>query len=152
MNVLLVEDDRQCVKMIQNALKGLTRRIDTTDTLSEALHLLSLDHNVVWLDLSLLDSTSEATLDAIPIIREKCPNVTLLVVSGYGDRYRDQAIHKGADAYASKLDLEGFRSTVIADLLMRAATHAMERGVDSSYILQRVSSFLQGTTNSNATR
>lgn len=132
--------------MIQAALKGLTQRIDVTDKLAEALEVLCDEYNAVWLDLSLTDSISEETLMAIPRIREKCPKVTLLVVSGYGDKFRKQALEQGADAYASKLDLEGFRSTAVASLFIEAATHAMDRGVDASFVLHRVSSFLQSST------
>jgi CheY-like chemotaxis protein len=142
MRVLLVEDDASCVRMIQNALKGLTQKIDVTDKLEDALNMLCDDYDALWLDLSLADSASPETLKAIPAIRDKCPKVTLLVVSGYGERFRAEALKQGADAYASKLDLEGFRSSAIAKLFTQAATHAMERGVDSSFILQRVSSFL----------
>lgn len=143
MKVLLIEDDKQCADMIQRALHGLTSRVDVTDKLSEGLRLLCDDYDAVWLDLSLTDSRSEDTLRAIPSIRDKCPNVTLLVVSGYGDKYHNEAIEMGADAYASKIDLEGFRNSAVVNLLVRAATHAMERGVNSSFILERVATFIQ---------
>lgn len=143
MKVLLIEDDKECAAMIQRALKGLTSKIDVTDKLQEGLRMMCDEYNAIWLDLTLTDSRSDETLQAIPIIRERCPNITLLVVSGYGYQYRDQALKLGADAYASKIDLEGFRNTAVVNLLVNAATHAMERGVDSSFILERVSAFMQ---------
>ncbi len=148
MKLLLVEDDQSCVKMIKQAIGTLCSEVSVTDKLKEALLLLGTKEiNAIWLDLSLTDSHAEETVQRIPEIRAKCPTATLLVVSGYGDSYKDEALHLGADAYAGKLDLDGFSQPAIADLLIKAALHAMTRGVDASFILERVSAFVQNLTN-----
>lgn len=146
MKLLLVEDDASCVAMIQQAVKDLCSSIVITDKLQKAISLLNLQFNAIWLDLSLTDSPNAfETVEAIPYIRKHAPDSTLIVVSGYGTLYRQMALDKGADAYAAKVDLEGFTNAAVAKLLITAAMHAMQRGVDSNVILQRVSSFL--TTN-----
>lgn len=143
MKLLLVEDDASCVMMIQQAVKELCSSIVVTDKLQKAISMLNLQFNAIWLDLSLTDSPNAfETVESIPLIREKAPHSTLIVVSGYGTLYRDMALAKGADAYAAKVDLEGFTNAAVAKLLITAAMHAMERGVDANIILQRVSSFL----------
>lgn len=143
MKALIVEDDPNCVRFIKLAIETLCREVNHTDRLAEALKMLNESYDAVWLDLALTDSSAHNTIRAIPEIRKASPKATLIVVSGYGDSYREQAMRAGADVYASKVDLENFNKDAIAAIFTQAAVHAMSRGVDSSRILEKVVGFFQ---------
>lgn len=141
MTTLIVEDDQNCRRFIVEAISALCEDILTTGKLSEAMTLLDTHIDAVWLDLVLEDAGAAETIASIPIIRERSPKATLIVVSGYGERYREEAMQAGADAYASKVDLHGFQRQAVATLFMKASVRAMERGVNPNVILERVVSF-----------
>lgn len=141
MKLLVVEDDESCVEFIEVALGSLCRELKTTGFLKEALRIVTPDYDAIWLDLVLHDAAAIQTLAAVPEFRRKAPGSTLIVVSGHGERYREEAMKAGADAYAAKMDLDGFNKASVVALMTQAAVHAMNRGVDVNRILARVSAF-----------
>jgi DNA-binding response OmpR family regulator len=142
MRILVVEDDRDCLGFISEALGPLRSKLEHTDKLQDALVMVTQGFDAVWLDLALKDSSSDNTVEkGIPAIRALCPSATMIVVSGFGESMRDRALKAGADAYAIKKDLNGFNQASIAALLIQAAVHAMQRGANSAIVLERVATF-----------
>lgn len=142
MNILVVEDDPMCVILIKECLKGLfVEPMLEADTMHKAMTLMNGSVNAVWLDLALPDSPSEKTIATIPEIKTRASNAVIVVVSGWGEHYRKAALDAGADAYASKDDLKGFRIGPVSKMFIPAVMHAMERGVPAAEILEKVVKF-----------
>lgn len=142
MNILVIEDDPMCVLLIRESLKGLfSEPMLVAETMAEAMRLLSDDVHAVWLDLALPDSSSEQTIATIPEIRSKAKNALVVVVSGWGEFYRQAAIDAGADGYASKDDLKGFQRDLVSKMFVPAVVRAMDRGVPAAQILEKVLAF-----------
>lgn len=139
--LLIIEDDPNCVLLIRRAVKTLCSEILDTGRLSEALLMIDETFDAVWIDLALDDSSAYNTVNTIPQIRNSSPAATLIVVSGYGDSYRDRAIEMGADVYASKIDIGDFSSDAIASLFVQASVRAMMRGVNSTRVLEQAVEF-----------
>lgn len=146
MNLIVAEDDPMCLKFIEEALRPICEYYKHADNLQDLLPLLDTDPDVIWLDLMmpLFPGSYEAVnlLERIPLIRTKCPEATLLVVTGHGPQYKEQAIAYGADVYAEKQELRGFSKGVLIDLVSRAAMSAIDRGVRSQKVYKTVSDFV----------
>lgn len=79
MNVLIVEDDPATGQLIAATLRGFANRIEITETFSQAKEwIIKVVFNLVLLDLSLLDSTPEMSLERIPEIRQMGTRVVVL--------------------------------------------------------------------------
>lgn len=143
MKILVAEDEQVCQQFIVTALGGMAEQVWLVDSL-RGLQRALIEHEVdaIWLDLSLLDSNAEKTLQHLPLIRAQAPKATIIVVSGWEDAYRKQALEMGADAYSGKRELLTFDQPVVAQLLMRAAVKALARGASANVILERVSAMV----------
>lgn len=104
MQLLLVEDSESLVKVISHFMDGLFDSIIPASTLEGALaHILVDTPDVIWLDLTLEDSSSEHTLRKIPQIRAACPDATIVIMSGMADgELKQRCMEAGADAFLSK--------------------------------------------------
>ncbi len=103
-NVLLIEDDPDDARLIQDALAGTGSkpfRVEWVPRLSDALKRLgSQEFEVVLLDLSLPDS---AGLEAFDQVFQVAPDSLILVLSGLTDEdTARQAMERGAHDYFSK--------------------------------------------------
>lgn len=103
-NVLLIEDDPDDAKLIQDALAGTVGkpfRVEWVHRLSDALKRLGgQEFEVVLLDLSLPDS---AGLEAFDQVFQAAPDSLILVLSGLTDEdTARQAMERGAHDYFSK--------------------------------------------------
>lgn len=146
MNLIVAEDDPICMKFITEALEPLCEVTLKAENLQDFIPLLDTDPDVIWLDLMMPISpgSHEAVnlLDRIPMIRTKCPEATLLVVTGHGSYYKEQALRFGADVYAEKQELRGFSQVVLIDLVSRAAMSAIDRGVRGQKVYKTISDFV----------
>lgn len=143
MKILVAEDERICQRFIVEALGALADHVWVVDSMRDLQRrLLEHDVDAIWLDLSLADSSAEMTLQHLPLIRAQAPRAVLLVVSGWEDNYRQRALDMGADAYSGKRELLAFDKPVVAQLLVRAAMQALQRGAPANVILERVAAFV----------
>jgi CheY-like chemotaxis protein len=102
MQLLLVEDSENLVKVISHFIEGLFDEIVVEDTLRGALMRVEAEvPDVIWLDLILKDSGGESTIRAIPRFRALCPDSTIVVMSGVPD-IKHRVLDMGADAFLSK--------------------------------------------------
>ncbi len=120
MRVLLVEDDAAVREMFERQIGKICSRFVGIPTLREAIQAVtSEDFDIVLLDLVLLDSPRQKTLEAIPALR-RLGKAPVIVVSGAPDpELKKHALEAGADAVLSKDDV--FNSRYKALLL---AVHA----------------------------
>lgn len=104
MQLLLVEDSETLVKVISHFMDELFDEIVSTSSIEGALlHLATNTPDVIWLDLTLPDSTVGQTMNRIPIFRNMCPHSTIVVMSGVsGDSMKQKCLDMGADAFLSK--------------------------------------------------
>ncbi|MHB1074382.1 sensor domain-containing protein [Thiobacillus sp.] len=121
-NVLLIEDDPDDARLIQDALAGTGSkpfRVEWVPRLSDALKRLdSQEFEVVLLDLSLPDS---AGLEAFDQVFQVAPDSLILVLSGLTDEdTARQAMERGAHDYFSK-------GHVDAHWLPRALRYVIDR-------------------------
>lgn len=138
MVTVVVEDDHVCREFIGATLGGMCSSVRTIESLRELWPILVTgDIDLIWLDLALVDSSAENTLNSLPAIRNILPSATLIVVSGWGDEYEKRALQLGADAYSGKVELQGFRPPAVAKLLTAAAMAALKRGAPANIILER---------------
>ena len=147
MILIVAEDDKFCQRFIVEALEKLCENIITVTALRDLWTKLGDTVDAIWLDLTLADCTAEQMIEAIPEIRRQSPHATLLVVSGHGNMYRDQALSAGADEYAGKDELGGFNQRIMGELLQQAALGAMRRGVDAHTVLEVVAQNLSRLSN-----
>lgn len=143
MKIVVAEDEQICQKFIADALGTMAERVWVVDSLRGLQRELS-EHavDVIWLDLSLIDSNAECTLRHLPVIRAQAPKAVILVVSGWGSTYEKDALRLGADAYSGKTELASFAPAVVAGLLARAAMQALQRGAPANVILERVAALV----------
>lgn len=143
MKILVAEDEAICQKFIADALGTMAEHVWVVDSLRGLQRELSQHMvDVIWLDLSLIDSNAECTLHHLPAIRAQAPLATLIVVSGWEETYRKDALAAGADAYSGKRELASFAPSVVAGLLARAAMQALHRGAPANAILERVAALV----------
>lgn len=145
MNFILAEDDTACRMLIERTVLPMCDRFDSVDNTDDLLVRANELTDAIWLDLGLVRSHPETTISVIPKLRERCPKATLVIVTGYGEMYRQQALKAGADMYAQKSDVRGFNSQAMVQLLGRASINALDRGVNSSQVLARVAEFVRST-------
>lgn len=143
MKICIAEDEQICQKFLVEALGTMAEHVWVVDSLRGLQRELS-EHvvDVIWLDLSLIDSNAECTLHHLPIIRAQVPQAVIIVCSGWEDTYRKEALAAGADAYSGKRELASFAPAVVAGLLARAAMQALQRGAPANAILERVAALV----------
>lgn len=97
LDVLYVEDDPQIAKLIVREL-AYAVRTHVVGTLAAAFESLSIHlYDAVLLDLSLPDSKG---FDSIKRLRSRYPTIPIIVFTGSGDSYDEQA-QEAIDAGAS---------------------------------------------------
>jgi sigma-B regulation protein RsbU (phosphoserine phosphatase) len=120
-HILLIEDNQGDADLVRLRLTEAQPhlRVECVPRLSDALESLSLETpSLVLLDLNLPDSRGADTLRKI---REKSPQIPVVVLSGQDDEgMASKALHLGVQDYLVKGDISGKQ-------LERAMRHAMER-------------------------
>jgi diguanylate cyclase (GGDEF)-like protein len=117
--VLLVEDDAQTIRMVQECLSESCCEVVEATCLSDALeHLAEDDFDAVVTDLSLPDSRGPETFR---IIEEKHPDVAIVVLTGsYDESLGIEAMQQGAQDFLLKDQIDPV-------LLRRSLLYAIER-------------------------
>jgi len=120
--ILLIEDNPGDVRLIREMLTevpGVSWELESTGRLSTGLEYLGKQQpDIILLDLGLPDSQGLETLGKIC---SKTTTVPIVVLTGLDDEaIANQAVHKGAQDYLSKDDING-------RLLWRVMRYAMER-------------------------
>ncbi len=110
--VLVVEDDRDARANIADILELDGYRADLAGTVREALDRTNWDdYAAILLDRRLPDGSSE---DLVPRLKERAPQVALIIVTGYGDI--GNAIlalrHGAADYLLKPIDAAALRASL----------------------------------------
>lgn len=117
LKILLLEDNAGDALLLNEFLEGspFDWMVKTTDRLARAVAILREERfDLVMMDLSLPDSSGDATLRTI---REAAPEQPVIVLSGISsDESQEQLMHLGADAFLQKGQLapEGLWETIEA--------------------------------------
>lgn len=121
-SLLVVEDnpvDAALVREYLHSMVGCTCKLETVETLSGALAVLSRRNvDLVLLDLSLPDSTG---IDTVRTVIGKHPRVAIIVLTGLQDEeVALQAVRFGAQDYLEKRQLS-------PAILQRSISYSLER-------------------------
>jgi CheY-like chemotaxis protein len=117
LKILLLEDNAGDALLLNEFLEGspFDWMVKTTDRLARAVTILQEERfNLVMMDLSLPDSSGDATLLNI---REAAPDLPVIVLSGTSsDESQEQLVRLGARAFLQKGQLtpEGLWETIEA--------------------------------------
>ncbi len=121
LDIILIEDNDGDVRLVEelltNEVPGLFS-MQSCATLSDGIEMLGNGFDVVLLDLGLPDSTGLETADRVLSVSD-APPVVVLSGADYGVA-AIEAVHRGAQDYVSKLDLDG-------RLLWKSLCFAVER-------------------------
>lgn len=98
---LIIDDEQDICLLLAAVLKKNGFITDFSNTLEEASNkIVPFDPHLVILDLNLPDGNG---FSLIPEIREKLPNVKIVVCSAYdGPKEKNRAKREGADAFVGK--------------------------------------------------
>ncbi len=97
--VLILEDDFQLSEILRKNFTAKGYYVDTLTSLRELQNMNMWTHAV--LDLRLADGS--LGIDAIPILKEHCPNIKILILTGYGSiTTAVEAVRRGAIDYLLK--------------------------------------------------
>lgn len=127
--ILLVEDDPACAAAMRAVFRRSAHetRLIVAETLAEGIALAD-SAAVTILDLTLLDSTREQTLESIPILREAAPVIVLtgsLFAGETSAQTIERALRLGADAVLFKpFDVSELLSAVLAARINPRPCHA----------------------------
>lgn len=103
LKILLLEDNAGDALLLNEFLEGgpFDWMVKTTDRLARAVAILQNERfDLVMMDLSLPDSSGDATLRTI---REAAPELPIIVLSGMSsDESQEQLMRLGADAFLQK--------------------------------------------------
>lgn len=117
-NILLVEDNLPDAIFVREVLPTSDFSITSITSLSEADKLLDQDWQLVILDLSLPDGSG---LDSFLWMRDKAPNIPVIILSGLEDEdIALAAVKLGAQDFISKRELS-------ESVLLRSIGYAIER-------------------------
>lgn len=98
--VLIVEDEGDMCFLLELILNGKGTSVDHVKTIAEAKAFLETDTpDLILLDNRLPDGLG---LDLLPTIREKYPDMRVIMISGKDASAVDFALESGADAFLSK--------------------------------------------------
>ncbi len=99
--IFILDDDLSFTKELKTFLENLGYQVQFAPTLAEAAKMcFPFSPDIVLLDLQLPDGNGLQFLD---FVREKLPNATVVVLSGYGSiPDAVQAIKKGAEDFLTK--------------------------------------------------
>ncbi|MEO0442853.1 MAG: GGDEF domain-containing response regulator, partial [Pseudomonadota bacterium] len=121
-SILHVEDSKADYLFIDEQLRGNIRfnyRVENANCLASAeSKLANKDYDIMFLDLSLPDSSG---IDTLQTIRQNHPNIPIIVLTGiHDDSIIDDVIHYGGQDYIHK---DEFNSKLVA----RTIRYAIER-------------------------
>lgn len=140
MRLLLIEDEPSAVDLTKRILGPFASRIDDTARLADALSLIQIRaYDVIILDLRLLDSDKDETIEAIPTIKHAA-NAPIVVATGWPDpNLKERCLRAGADAFVAKNELT--RTVLMA--VQMAIQNAPEKDREPSFmehvqLLQRI--------------
>jgi two-component system, OmpR family, response regulator len=98
--ILIVEDEADMCLLLNIILTGKEIELDHVKNLSAAeLYLLSDKPAVVILDNKLPDGFG---VDFIPLLKNKYPDVKVIMISGFDKAVKDVALDSGADIFLDK--------------------------------------------------
>jgi len=109
---LIIDDEQDICLLLAAVLKKSGFITDFSNTLEEASKkLLKFDPQLIILDLNLPDGSG---FSLIPEIKEKLPNVKVVVCSAYdGPKEKNRAKREGADAFVGKpLERSAFKDVI----------------------------------------
>ena len=134
--ILLVEDDALCAKLVQRALKlaSINNSVNHVSTLAAAFAICrNQAFDVILSDLSLPDSMAHET---IPRLRSTITNTPIIVLTAIDDvELAKQLLGAGAQDYIPKDGISG-------DVLGRAIRHSIQRHeqvLESQNLLREIS-------------
>ena len=112
MKTLIVEDSATLCAIYAQYLDGSGLEVDSVETLSAARESLAkADVQLVLLDIELPDGNG---LDLIDDLQQLSPQPAVVVMTGYGADYAEQAIARGADDFLNKpFDAARLRVTLL---------------------------------------
>ena len=112
MKTLIVEDSATLCAIYSQYLEGSGLQVDLAETLSAARTILAgADVQLVLLDIELPDGNG---LDLIDDLQQLSPQPAVVVMTGYGADYAEQAIARGADDFLNKpFDAARLRVTLL---------------------------------------
>jgi CheY-like chemotaxis protein len=108
MKALVVEDEEGIATVLRKRLEGLGLTVVVTGSLEEAVLTISNPPapEIITLDLNLLDSPVQDTINRVKELRRLTPDSLLLVVSGVMTDYdRERLQRMGANATIEKMDI-----------------------------------------------
>lgn len=106
MRLLLIEDEESAVQVTKRLLGPFASLIHATPRLALAKKMVTEhSYDVVILDLSLLDSDREQSIEAIPELK-RLAKAPVIVATGWpSDEIKQQCLNAGADAFVAKNEL-----------------------------------------------
>ena len=112
MKTLIVEDSATLCAIYSQYLDGSGLQVDLAETLSAARTILAgADVQLVLLDIELPDGNG---LDLIDDLQQLSPQPAVVVMTGHGADYAEQAIARGADDFLNKpFDAARLRVTLL---------------------------------------
>ena len=112
MKTLIVEDSATLCAIYAQYLDGSGLEVDSVETLSAARESLAkTDVQLVLLDIELPDGNG---LDLIDDLQQLSPQPAVVVMTGHGADYAEQAIARGADDFLNKpFDAARLRATLL---------------------------------------
>ena len=112
MKTLIVEDSATLCAIYAQYLDGSGLEVDSVETLSAARESLAkADVQLVLLDIELPDGNG---LDLIDDLQQLSPQPAVVVMTGHGADYAEQAIARGADDFLNKpFDAARLRATLL---------------------------------------
>lgn len=112
MKTLIVEDSATLCAIYSQYLEGSGLQVDLAETLSAARTILAgADVQLVLLDIELPDGNG---LDLIDDLQQLSPQPAVVVMTGHGADYAEQAIARGADDFLNKpFDAARLRVTLL---------------------------------------
>lgn len=109
MTILIVEDEDGIQIVWKHFLRDLPTEVVTVKTFKAALAVMDKipSPDLILLDLHLLDSAAEQTLNGIKEFKKRNPNAVVLVLTGdTNQKLRQAANALGADFFATKLEVD----------------------------------------------
>jgi two-component system, OmpR family, response regulator len=98
--ILIVEDEADMCLLLNIILSGKEIELDHVKNLSAAeSYLLSDKPAVVILDNKLPDGFG---VDFIPLLKNKYPDIKVIMISGFDGAVKDVALDSGADIFLNK--------------------------------------------------
>ncbi len=119
MNILIVEDYSPAAFLLEALCQGAGRLVEIAYTMQAARDKLwgKTKFHLVFLDLTLADSSPEDSIDYVKILKQKAKVV--IVTGNENPALRKAAIDQGADGYLEKNN-PNFADDVLAQLSVPA--------------------------------